>query len=681
MEILGIETCLSAKVHFLITKVGKDKLNERSFSLTPEGCIDWEKACSYLPGTRSDSHEYFVTAVEALSPVFFEAEKHLLSSQWEDIWIKHKNHLKWIPENHHQAVVDSLKSLRSDNSSDHLLALQLLSSILERALGDVFENESCLQCPSLLKDILNSREITQVFGTHVIQILRILMGPPTSLNLRNLVWHGFPSPGEIPRRYGCFLYLTIPSLGRILEDKGKQPVAHRKLMELELDPSITRDFPDLKNHLSTVKTMIDITQSLHGRKTLLQCILGLVEDQRSMHAAILLLPQLEHLLRLTFASVNSCSERVLTAESDTLFTTLSEIFEKYLPNGDVNRISETLGESLMDLLFDLLVYPDGPRIRDRVGHGESNLQNFPESLSSAIVLAFVLVLWKCSKSADQNALFKDLTIFETQYSAFYHPLSIVKQKILQVAEDVARLPDVLQYDAELTPRKEPQHNSLLEILTIKADKDMFEAIQGVTKDMLQLICQDWGILQTPEEISNSLFQVFSDGRTMFQMFLEGKISTLYRFCDKQQNTLDFTSKGTGACEAEIAGLLSRVLTELQTSIQQVMSTLSARQKQLADRCLRSRQRDNLIRLIRSCPFHCHSAHVVLLLCSWKLYTLSIHTGPKLLRFLKQLLQFVENLRTFTNPENNKWTDCVSAYREFMLKAKAALTELEKQRTP
>ena len=52
MEILGIETCLSAKVHFLITKVGKDKfnLNERSFSMTPEGCIDWEKACSYLPG-------------------------------------------------------------------------------------------------------------------------------------------------------------------------------------------------------------------------------------------------------------------------------------------------------------------------------------------------------------------------------------------------------------------------------------------------------------------------------------------------------------------------------------------------------------------------------------------------------------------------------------------------------
>ena len=69
--------------------------------------------------------------------------------------------------------------------------------------------------------------------------------------------------------------------------------------------------------------MIDITQSLHGRQTLLQCILGLVEDQRSMHAAILLMPQLEHLLRLTFASVNSCSERVLTAEVSLVFISIN----------------------------------------------------------------------------------------------------------------------------------------------------------------------------------------------------------------------------------------------------------------------------------------------------------------------------------------------------------------------
>lgn len=34
------------------------------------------------------------------------------------------------------------------------------------------------------------------------------MGPPTSLNLRNVVWHGFPNIGEIPRRLDRAFYLT-----------------------------------------------------------------------------------------------------------------------------------------------------------------------------------------------------------------------------------------------------------------------------------------------------------------------------------------------------------------------------------------------------------------------------------------------------------------------------------------
>ena len=33
-----------------------------------------------------------------------------------------------------------------------------------------------------------------------IACLRILIGPPTSLNLRNLVWHGFAGPQDIPVR-------------------------------------------------------------------------------------------------------------------------------------------------------------------------------------------------------------------------------------------------------------------------------------------------------------------------------------------------------------------------------------------------------------------------------------------------------------------------------------------------
>lgn len=55
--------------------------------------------------------------------------------------------------------------------------------------------------------------------------------------------------------------------------------------------------------------------------------------------------------------------------------------------------------------------------------------------------------------------------------------------------------------------------------------------------------------------------------------------------------------------AEIAGLLTRVLTELECMIVQVLSALRLRQQQLEKRQLRSRQRDNLVRLIRGYSYN------------------------------------------------------------------------------
>uniref|UniRef100_K1RPB6 Transmembrane protein C6orf70-like protein n=1 Tax=Magallana gigas TaxID=29159 RepID=K1RPB6_MAGGI len=469
MECLQLKTCLSRKVHFLIVEAGRSrkKMEEGvSSCLTSEGFIHWEQARCYLSEmTITDGYDYFLSCVESLSPVFFEVEEHLLSKQQKEIWMKHKIYLEWIPEPHLSAVEDSLNFLNSPNPSHHILALQLMSSILERTLGDVFENESSSQCPSLLKDILNSGEINKVFGKHVVQILRALMGPPTSLNLRNVVWHGFPNIGEIPRRYGCFLYLTLPSLGKILDEKRKGIQTHRQLMKLSLNVENTCDIPDLIPQIPLVKELIEVTQPFHSRQALLQCSLELMAERRYSYAVALLLPQLEHILRLMFVSVNNCSERVLTAE---------------------------------DLLFDLMIYPEGPRVRDKVSHGEANLQDIPESLALAVLVAVVMVMWKCSKftTSNENELIKDLAIFESQYCSAFHPMSIIKQKIVQILDIVAKLPDAMQYDETLS----------LKVLSptfelCKEDREMFEEIQSVTEDLVLFICQDWDIQLTPKEIN------------------------------------------------------------------------------------------------------------------------------------------------------------------------------------
>jgi len=43
-------------------------------------------------------------------------------------------------------------------------------------------------------------------------VLRIVIGPPTSLNLRNIVWHGFPFPDEVPARYTCSTFVITQVL-------------------------------------------------------------------------------------------------------------------------------------------------------------------------------------------------------------------------------------------------------------------------------------------------------------------------------------------------------------------------------------------------------------------------------------------------------------------------------------
>lgn len=81
------------------------------------------------------------------------------------------------------------------------------------------------QCPHLLKDLLATKELEDVFSPVSVSmpggiddrtlspfklhpcplslqmfLLRCLIGPPTGLNLRNVLWHGFADHKEVPRK-------------------------------------------------------------------------------------------------------------------------------------------------------------------------------------------------------------------------------------------------------------------------------------------------------------------------------------------------------------------------------------------------------------------------------------------------------------------------------------------------
>jgi len=49
----------------------------------------------------------------------------------------------------------------------------------------------------LLRDLIQSVELQEIFGAKIMKFLALLFGGPLSLNLRNLLWHGFVSEGEL----------------------------------------------------------------------------------------------------------------------------------------------------------------------------------------------------------------------------------------------------------------------------------------------------------------------------------------------------------------------------------------------------------------------------------------------------------------------------------------------------
>ena len=68
---------------------------------------------------------------------------------------------------------------------------------------------------------------------------------------------------------------------------------------------------------------------------------------------------------MLFVEVNGCPARLRTAETAEFYTTLAEITAEEF-DGRENAVIAKLGDSFVELLFDLFILPGGPRLRDKV---------------------------------------------------------------------------------------------------------------------------------------------------------------------------------------------------------------------------------------------------------------------------------------------------------------------------
>ncbi|XP_055980862.1 endoplasmic reticulum membrane-associated RNA degradation protein [Sorex fumeus] len=635
-----ITTCLSPSVYDMICKAGLEVREQCAISsiITEGGGVCWDTITDCVVSTEPDQSLDYRASVRLLGPVCEAVHSHLSSLTKTQFEVQFAPWFQWthLPELFAE-VFDALGSL---HPAAVCLSLLKLTSLLERALGDVYLLTG-KECPFLLRDLLASQELTQVFGHSVMDTLRVFVGSPRGLNLRNVLWHGFAAPQEIPPKYCSMLVVLTAGLGqllqRYLEQTGlslvhRPSVALTSLEDLLVFPDVTHEELLVLEEVMKKSTFIPRIMLPYWETALLS-----FHAHRFADCAILVLTQLETGLRRVFAVVNRCPQRLLTAESTALYTTLDEILAKHLTDGRINQLPLFIGERAMEFLWDLLNHQEGPRVRDRLSHGEFDLQDFPEAAAEHL-LAFSLVLLLRFVDEELLSAMKEKAAVSTLircvegYYARFHPLSRLKAQVLSCEESLRMWP-LLPWP--LDTEQEAARSEL---------GSEVQACHSLIPSVVGEFCRHLpGALTAPGVLDKASPETWA--------------AWIRELCDIPVPTL-FCAR----VELEVLGLLRSVVACCARLSAQVAASAQLRQHMWAQRQLRSRQRQNYLRMWWSMRLLAPVLRLILLLVALEM--VSIHAAPgkapaeyqRYLKFLRALLQLTENLVSYTSPEKNRWDE-------------------------
>ncbi|XP_055247675.1 endoplasmic reticulum membrane-associated RNA degradation protein isoform X5 [Gorilla gorilla gorilla] len=526
-----------------------------------------------------------------------------------------------------------------------------LTSCLERALGDVFLLIG-KECPFLLRDLLSSEELAQVFSQSVMNVLKVFVGSPCGLNLRNVLWHGFASPEEIPPKYCSMVLLLTAGLGQLLKSylqNTKLTLAHRSFISLtNLEDLIV--FPDVTYEVLSVLEEVMMKSAFILKIMLPYWEVALVKfkSHRFADCAILLLTQLETGLRNVFATLNRCPKRLLTAESTALYTTFDEILAKHLNDGKINQLPLFLGEPAMEFLWDFLNHQEGPRIRDHLSHGEINLHEFSKETTNQL-LAFSLVLLLRFVDDGLLSVFKEKAAVELLislaegYSSRCHPVFQLKKQVLSCEESI-RVWALLPFPEELTREAirlgDNSETDACHSLITKMTDELYHHMPEnccVLKDLDRLPTETWP--QLLRELCST------------------PVPTL--FCPR--------------IVLEVLVVLRSIGKQCRRVSSQVTVASELRHRQWVERTLRSRQRQNYLRMWSSIRLLSPVLSLILLLIALELVNIhavcgkNAHEYQQYLKFVKSILQYTENLVAYTSYEKNKWNETINLTHTALLK--------------
>ncbi|KFU84664.1 hypothetical protein M959_11743 [Chaetura pelagica] len=603
----SVTTCLSPSVHYVICKLGYEKKDTYDISniLSENGEVRWQAVTDHICYLESDQSVDYIKSIRSLGPVCESVNLHFKTLTKDQFVAQYALWFHWT--NYTELFIEIFDVLQYSQTTEVALGLMKLTSCLERALGDVYLLIG-KDCPFLLRDLIASEQLALVFGQAVINVLKVFIGSPRGLNLRNVLWHGFASPQEIPAKYCAMLLFLTAGLGQLLQMyllQTKCILVHRpyvifnNLEELEV-------FPDLNNEaLSIAEELVKLSSFV--LKTMLpfwMAALRAFKQSRYADCVILLLPQLEVGLRLLFTTTNKCPNRMLTAESSALYTTFDEMLARNLENEEVNQLPAILEEPAMgsgfkEFLWDFLNHQEGPRIRDRLSHGEIDLKAFPKEVANQIV-AFAITLL-CRFSDEDMFAFKEHLVIKplmncaSCYHSQFHPISRLKKQVLECIKSIHLWPELPTVPEEyIGTMKGLEGNSETSTLILM--------ISEIISQLQQYMPQN--CYSSHDPVNSVLTE------RLLAEVCAMRICTLY----------------SPRPVLEILVVLRKISIQCHQVSKQVIASTELRYKQWMNKTLRSRQRHNYLRMLNSIKLLSPMLRLILVLITLEL--VNIHLVSK-----------------------------------------------------
>lgn len=286
----------------------------------------------------------------------------------------------------------------------------------------------------MLRDTLALCEIKEIFSNFEIFFLQILIGTPNSINLRNIVWHGFPSHDEVNTYYSSILVIIIRSFGYRLNELNFQITKRPN----NYNPSKYFQNQELNKQLVFNEMLLQKSKYIpQSHYTIWERILECQKHQNYETGILLLLPQIELILRIFYGKSNEIDIR---AQIDEYYIIMDSFFIEYI---DVkckkpNRIYQYLEQGLLKAIYDIFISIDGSRLRDKICHGECEIDKLND-----IIFNYLMFLVSAIIDDSESA------VYFKNYESKYHPNAKLNNFFSKISKNVMKLKESIIIPHEL----------------------------------------------------------------------------------------------------------------------------------------------------------------------------------------------------------------------------------------